>query len=133
MLIVLELFVFVGSLCNMCYVFVYGVDVVYVGQLCYLFCVRNNEFSFENLVIGIEEVYVLGKKFYVVSNIVLYNSKLGIYFKDILLVIVMKFDVLIMLDLGFIMMVCDVFFEIFIYLSVQVNVVNYVMVKFWQK
>lgn len=31
MLIVLELFVFVGSLCNMCYVFVYGVDVVYVG------------------------------------------------------------------------------------------------------
>lgn len=83
-----------------------------------MFCVRNNEFSFENLVIGIEEVYVLGKKFYVVSNIVLYNSKLGIYFKDILLVIVMKFDVLIMLDLGFIMMVCDVFFEIFIYLSV---------------
>lgn len=28
---VLEFFLFVGSLKNMCYVFVYGVDVVYAG------------------------------------------------------------------------------------------------------
>lgn len=116
----------------MCYVFVYGVDVVYVGQLCYFLCVCNNEFNYENFQFGINEVYVLGKKFYVVVNIVLYNVKLKIFICDLKLVVEMGLDVLIMFDSGLIMLVCEYFFEMLIYFLVQVNVVNWVMVKFWQ-
>ena len=132
-LIAPELLAPAGSLRNMRYAFAYGADAVYAGQPRYSLRVRNNEFSLENLAIGIEEAHALGKKFYVVSNIAPHNSKLGTYLKDISPVIAMKPDALIMSDPGLIMMVRDAFPEIPIHLSVQANAVNYATVKFWQK
>lgn len=115
------------------YAFAYGADAVYAGQPRYSLRVRNNEFSLENLAIGIEEAHALGKKFYVVSNIAPHNSKLGTYLNDIAPVIAMKPDALIMSDPGLIMMVRDAFPHMPIHLSVQANAVNYATVKFWQK
>lgn len=114
------------------YVFVYGVDVVYAGQSRYFLRVRNNEFNYENFQFGINEVYALGKKFYVVVNIVSYNVKLKIFIRDLKSVVEMGSDALIMFDLGLIMLVREYFFEMSIYFSVQVNVVNWATVKFWQ-
>ena len=128
-----ELLAPAGSLRNMRYAFAYGADAVYAGQPRYSLRVRNNEFSLENLAIGIKEAHALGKKFYVVSNIAPHNSKLGTYLKDISPVIAMKPDALIMSDPGLIMMVRDAFPEMPIHLSVQANAVNYATVKFWQK
>ena len=128
-----ELLAPAGSLRNMRYAFAYGADAVYAGQPRYSLRVRNNEFSLENLAIGIKEAHALGKKFYVVSNIAPHNSKLGTYLKDISPVIAMKPDALIMSDPGLIMMVRDAFPEVPIHLSVQANAVNYATVKFWQK
>ncbi len=58
-----ELLAPAGSLRNMRYAFAYGADAVYAGQPRYSLRVRNNEFSLENLAIGIEEAHALGKKF----------------------------------------------------------------------
>lgn len=120
-----------GSLRNMRYAFAYGADAVYAGQPRYSLRVRNNEFSLENLELGINEAHELGKKFYVVSNIAPHNSKIKTYLKDIEPVVAMKPDALIMSDPGLIMLVREKFPDMPIHLSVQANAVNYATVKFW--
>jgi putative protease len=128
-----ELLAPAGSLRNMRYAFAYGADAVYAGQPRYSLRVRNNEFSLENLALGIEEAHAKGKKFYVVSNIAPHNSKIATYLKDIAPVVAMKPDALIMSDPGLIMLVREAYPEMPIHLSVQANAVNYATVKFWQK
>jgi putative protease len=121
-----------GSLKNMRYAFAYGATAVYAGQPRYSLRVRNNEFSHENLAIGIKEAKAQDKRFYVVSNISPHNSKLKTYIKDLDPVIDMKPDALIMSDPGLIMMAREAFPDQEIHLSVQANAVNYASVKFWQ-
>jgi len=122
-----------GSLKNMRYAFAYGADAVYAGQPRYSLRVRNNEFSLDNIQIGINEAHLLGKKFYLVNNIAPHNGKLKTFLKDIAPVIAMKPDALIMSDPGLIMMVRENFPEMAIHLSVQANAVNWATVKFWQQ
>ncbi|MBL4941809.1 MAG: tRNA 5-hydroxyuridine modification protein YegQ [Colwellia sp.] len=122
-----------GSLKNMRYAFAYGADAVYAGQPRYSLRVRNNEFSLENIKIGIDEAHALGKKFYLVNNIAPHNGKLKTFLKDITPVIAMKPDALILSDPGLIMMVRERFPEVSIHLSVQANAVNWATVKFWQQ
>lgn len=128
-----ELLAPAGSLRNMRYAFAYGADAVYAGQPRYSLRVRNNEFSLENLAVGIKEAHAKGKKFYVVSNIAPHNSKIKTYLKDIEPVIAMQPDALIMSDPGLIMLVREAYPFMPIHLSVQANAVNYATVKFWQK
>ena len=122
-----------GSLKNMRYAFAYGADAVYAGQPRYSLRVRNNEFSLENIKIGIDEAHALGKKFYLVNNIAPHNGKLKTFLKDIAPVIEMKPDALIMSDPGLIMLVREHFPDTAIHLSVQANAVNWATVKFWQQ
>jgi putative protease len=122
-----------GSLKNMRYAFAYGADAVYAGQPRYSLRVRNNEFSLENIQIGIDEAHALGKKFYLVNNIAPHNGKLKTFLKDITPVIAMKPDALIMSDPGLIMLVRENFPDMSIHLSVQANAVNWATVKFWQQ
>lgn len=122
-----------GSLRNMRYAYAYGADAVYAGQPRYSLRVRNNEFSLDNLAVGIKEAHQKGKKFYVVSNVAPHNSKVKTYLKDIEPVVAMEPDALIMSDPGLIMMVRDAFPHMPIHLSVQANAVNYATVQFWQK
>ncbi|MCB1827350.1 MAG: tRNA 5-hydroxyuridine modification protein YegQ, partial [Coxiellaceae bacterium] len=114
------------------YAFAYGADAVYAGQPRYSLRVRNNEFSLENLAIGINEAHENNKKLYVVSNIAPHNSKVKTYIKDLEPVIQCNPDALIMSDPGLIMMVKEKWPDAEIHLSVQSNVVNYASVKFWQ-
>ncbi len=120
-----------GSLKNMRYAFAYGADAVYAGQPRYSLRVRNNEFTLENIQIGINEAHALGKKFYLVNNIAPHNSKLKTFLKDIQPVVEMGPDALIMSDPGLIMMVREQFPDMPIHLSVQSNTVNWATVKFW--
>lgn len=122
-----------GSLKNMRYAFAYGADAVYAGQPRYSLRVRNNEFSLDNIKIGIDEAHALGKKFYLVNNIAPHNGKLKTFIKDITPVIAMKPDALIMSDPGLIMLVREQFPDMSIHLSVQANAVNWATVKFWQQ
>jgi len=127
-----ELLLPAGTLKNMKYAFAYGADAVYAGQPRYSLRVRNNDFQFENLAIGIAEAHSLGKKFFVASNIMPHNAKIKTYIKDMEPVIALKPDALIMADPGLIMMVRERWPEVPIHLSVQANTVNYAGVKFWQ-
>ncbi|MGB1198078.1 MAG: tRNA 5-hydroxyuridine modification protein YegQ [Thalassotalea sp.] len=122
-----------GSLKNMRYAFAYGADAVYAGQPRYSLRVRNNEFSVENLKLGIDEAHALGKKFYLVNNIAPHNSKLKTFINDIEPIIKMQPDALIMSDPGLIMMVREKFPDMAIHLSVQANAVNWSTVKFWHQ
>jgi putative protease len=122
-----------GSLRNMRYAFAYGADAVYAGQPRYSLRVRNNEFSLDNLALGIAEAHELGKKFYVVCNIAPHNSKLTTFVKDMQPIIDMQPDALIMSDPGLIMLVRTHFPDMPIHLSVQANAVNYATVQFWAK
>lgn len=122
-----------GSLKNMRYAFAYGADAVYAGQPRYSLRVRNNEFSLENIQIGINEAHQLGKKFYLVNNIAPHNGKLKTFLKDITPIVAMKPDALIMSDPGLIMLVRENFPDMAIHLSVQANAVNWATVKFWQQ
>jgi len=122
-----------GSLKNMRYALAYGADAVYAGQPRYSLRVRNNEFSHDNLQLGINETHELGKKFYVVNNIAPHNSKLNTFIRDLKPVIDMKPDAMIMSDPGLIMMAKDAFPEMPLHLSVQANAVNWATVKFWEQ
>ena len=121
-----------GSLKNMRYAFAYGADAVYAGQPRYSLRVRNNEFTLENLALGIQEAHQLGKKFYVVSNIAPHNAKLKTFIRDLTPVVAMQPDALIMSDPGLIMLVREHFPTLPIHLSVQANAVNWATVAFWQ-
>ncbi len=127
-----ELLAPAGTLKNMRYAFAYGADAVYAGQPRYSLRVRNNDFTLENLNIGINEAHTLGKKFFVASNLMPHNAKVDTYIKDMEPVITMKPDALIMADPGLIMMVRERWPEMPIHLSVQANTVNFAAVKFWK-
>ncbi|QCR35316.1 tRNA 5-hydroxyuridine modification protein YegQ [Nissabacter sp. SGAir0207] len=122
-----------GTLKNMRYAFAYGADAVYAGQPRYSLRVRNNEFTHENLALGIREAHALGKKFYVVVNIAPHNAKLKTFLRDLQPVVEMQPDALIMSDPGLIMLVREAFPQMPIHLSVQANAVNWATVKFWQQ
>ncbi|WWO96925.1 MAG: tRNA 5-hydroxyuridine modification protein YegQ [Candidatus Dasytiphilus stammeri] len=122
-----------GTLKNMRYSFAYGADAVYAGPPRYSLRVRNNEFHYDNLSIGIKEAHAKNKKFYVVANITPHNSKLKTFINDFNPIIDLKPDALIISDPGLIMLVREFYPTMPIHLSVQSNVVNWSAVKFWQK
>lgn len=128
-----ELLAPAGDLDRMRTAFDYGADAVYAGQPRYSLRVRENDFSMQNLAIGIQEAHARGKKFFVASNISPHNAKVKTYLRDMEPVIAMQPDALIMADPGLIMMVREQWPEMPIHLSVQANAVNYASVQFWQR
>jgi U32 family peptidase len=127
-----ELLAPAGDLDRMRTAYDYGADAVYAGQPRYSLRARNNDFSMQNIEIGIQEAHQRGKKFYVASNLLPHNSKIKTYLEDMAPVIAMNPDALIMADPGLIMMVRDKWPDMPIHLSVQANTVNYASVKFWK-
>src|SRR3990167_6235443 len=121
-----------GSLKRMRRAYAYGADAVYAGQPRYSLRARNNEFTHENIVIGIQEAHRQGKLFFVASNIIPQNNKIKTYLDDLAEVIEAGPDALIMADPGLIMMVRERWPIVPVHLSVQSNVMNYASVKFWK-
>ncbi len=121
-----------GSLKRMRRAFAYGADAVYAGQPRYSLRARNNEFTHEKLVLGIEEAHVQNKLFFIASNIIAQNNKIKTYLRDLEPVIEAKPDALIMTDPGLIMMVKERWPHQIVHLSVQSSVMNYASVKFWK-
>ena len=121
-----------GTLRNMKYAFAYGADAVYAGQPRYSLRARNNDFTLENLSIGIDYAHQHNKKFFVASNLLPHDRKVETYMRDMTPVIALKPDALIMSDPGLIMMVREKWPEVPIHLSVQANTTNSAAVKFWK-
>src|SRR5210317_966646 len=92
-----------GSLKHMRYAYAFGADAVYAGQPRYSLRARNNDFTYENIEIGIKEAHEQGKKFFLASNVIPHNSKVKTYLDDIAPIIELNPDALIMADPGLIM------------------------------
>jgi len=121
-----------GTLKAMRYAFAYGADAVYAGMPRYSLRVRNNEFDFDNLAIGIAEAHALGKKFYCVLNSAPHNAKLETLLEDISQVVALAPDALIVSDPGVIFLIRQHFPQMELHLSVQANTLNWAAVQFWQ-
>ncbi len=122
-----------GSLFMLKTAFRYGADAVYAGQPRYSLRVRNNEFGkLEQLASGISKTHELGKKFYLVSNIIPHNAKIKTFLDDMAPIIALKPDALIMSDPGLIMMTRESWPDMDIHLSVQANAVNHATIRFWK-
>ncbi|MFZ2852859.1 MAG: tRNA 5-hydroxyuridine modification protein YegQ [Rhodocyclaceae bacterium] len=129
-----ELLAPAGSLTMMRTAFAFGADAVYAGQPRYSLRVRNNDFGkLETLGGAIGEAHSLGRKFYVVSNVLPHNPKVRTYLADMAPVVALKPDALIMADPGLIMMVRETWPEVPVHLSVQANTVNFAAVRFWKQ
>ncbi len=114
--------------------FNFGADAIYAGQPRYSLRVRNNDFGdLEVLAGGINHAHALGKKFYLVSNILPHGGKTRTFVQDMTPVIALQPDALIMSDPGLIMMVREQWPDMPIHLSVQANTVNGAAARFWQK
>ncbi len=128
-----ELLAPAGSLTMMRTAIAFGADAIYAGQPRYSLRVRNNEFgNLDTLALAIAEAHALGKKFYVVSNILAHNRKVRSYRSDMAPVIALAPDALIMADPGLIALVREQWPHMPIHLSVQANTVNYAGVRFWK-
>jgi putative protease len=122
-----------GTLKAMRFAFAYGADAVYAGMPRYSLRVRNNEFDFDNLALGIVEAHALGKKFYCVLNSAPHNAKLETLLEDIGKVVALAPDALIVSDPGVIFLIRQHFPQMELHLSVQANTLNWAAVQFWQQ
>lgn len=114
--------------------FRFGADAIYAGQPRYSLRVRNNDFGkLDNLAAGIARAHALGKRFYLVSNILPHNAKIKTYLSDMAPVLALQPDALIMADPGLILMVREKWPDMPIHLSVQANTVNYAAIRFWKQ
>ena len=117
-----ELLAPAGSLDMLRTAFDFGADAIYAGQPRYSLRVRNNDFGkIEVLQQGIDTAHSLGKKFYLVSNLLPHGAKTRTYIKDMSPVVALKPDALIMSDPGLIMMAREAWPDMPIHLSVQAN------------
>jgi putative protease len=129
-----ELLAPAGSLTMLETAFAFGADAIYAGQPRYSLRVRNNEFgSLDILKSGIDRAHELGRKFFLVSNILPHGNKVRHYINNMAPAIALKPDAMIMSDPGLIMLVREQWPEMEVHLSVQANTVNSASVKFWQK
>jgi putative protease len=129
-----ELLAPAGSRAMLDTAFDFGADAIYAGQPRYSLRVRNNDFGdLDVLAGGINHAHALGKKFYLVSNILPHGSKTRTFVQDMKPVIDLGPDALIMSDPGLIMMVRENWPDMPIHLSVQANTVNGAAARFWQK
>ena len=128
-----ELLAPAGSLQMLETAFDFGADAIYAGQPRYSLRVRNNDFGkIEVLKQGIDTAHELGKKFYLVSNLLPHGGKTRTYIRDMSPVVALKPDALIMSDPGLIMMAREAWPDMPIHLSVQANTVNGASAKFWR-
>ncbi|GHU30020.1 peptidase [Betaproteobacteria bacterium] len=123
-----------GSSAMMRAAFAFGADAIYAGQPRYSLRVRNNEFGeLERLGPAIAEAHDLGKKFYLVSNVLPHNAKVRTYLADMAPAVDLAPDALIMADPGLIDLARDRWPDMPVHLSVQANTVNFAAARFWKK
>ena len=121
-----------GTLRNFRYAIAYGADAVYCGAPRYSLRVRNNDFSIDNLRIGIDEAHAAGKKVYVVTNVQPHSSKLDTFSRDIQEMAALKPDAFIVSDPGVIFLIRKLGIDVPLHISVQANSVNWADVEFWK-
>jgi len=128
-----ELLAPAGTFDKMKYAFAYGADAVYAGIPKFSLRARENDFTEEKYIEGVQYAREQGKKLYLTMNIFPHNRKVGSFEKMLNNVAGLKPDGLIMADPGMIMVARETHPELPIHLSTQANTINWQTVRFWQK
>lgn len=121
-----------GSLEALHMAFAYGADAVYAGLPRYSLRVRSNEFNEENLIKAITATHQLGRKIYLVVNLLPHNAKLTTIVEDLRNIVQHQPDGFIVADPGILLLLREHFPQIPLHLSVQANTMNWAAVRFWQ-
>ena len=121
-----------GSLEALHMAFAYGADAVYAGLPRYSLRVRSNEFNEGNLIKAIAATHQLGRKIYLVVNLLPHNAKLTTIVEDLRNIVQHQPDGFIVADPGIFLMLRENFPHIPLHLSVQANTMNWAAVRFWQ-
>ncbi|MFH1218596.1 MAG: U32 family peptidase C-terminal domain-containing protein [Candidatus Peregrinibacteria bacterium] len=129
-----ELLVPAGDLEKLKVGLLYGADAFYLGLPPFSMRSSVNNFSKEEMLMGVGLIRKAKKKFYVTINIYPRGNKVSAFVKHIeFLRDEVKPDAVILSDVGVLEMVREVYPKAEIHLSVQANCVNYKAVEFWWK
>ncbi|MBD3299821.1 MAG: U32 family peptidase [Candidatus Moranbacteria bacterium] len=130
----MELLAPAGSFKKLKYALHYGADAVYCGLPDFsLRGGRVNQFTKDDLALGIKYAHARNKKVYVTVNIYPHNSQLEKIEKELAQIIKMKPDALIVSDPGVIDFIRTKYSRQEIHLSTQANCINYRSIEFWKK
>lgn len=127
----IELLAPAGDLDKLKFAIAYGADAVYIGGEIFGLRASAKNFSFEDMKTGVNYAHNLGKKVYLVLNIIPHNKDLHLlegYLKDIREI---NFDAMILSDPGTLLFVKEHLPNMEIHLSTQANNTNYMSAKFW--
>lgn len=111
----------------------FGADAVYIGGEAFSLRVAAENFSKEDMLEGIKFAHDRGKKVYLTANIIPHNSDIEQFEEFVREIRPMKFDAVLIADLGLFDMMRSLAPEIPIHISTQANNVNYRSAVMWHK
>lgn len=128
-----ELLAPAGDLEKLKYAFYYGADAVYFGGEMFSLRAGAGNFSYDDMVEGLEFAHDRGKKCYLTMNIFAHNYDIEPVREYLESIKDLKIDGFIVSDPGIITLIQEVIPEAEIHLSTQANMTNYMTANFWYK
>lgn len=122
-----------GSLEKLKIAIMYGADAVYIGGEAFSLRVAAENFSVEDMKVGIKFAHDRGKKVYLTANILPHNADIDEFKKYIEEIRPLGFDAVLIADLGMFDMMRELAPEIPVHISTQANNVNYRSACMWHK
>ncbi len=122
-----------GNLKKLKFAFQYGADVVYVGAKAFSLRARSDNFSFEELKIGINYAHALGKKVYIAVNIFFMENDIEQLPAFLDKIAPLKPDALIIADPGAIFLTRKLYPNLPVHVSTQANITNSYAVDFYKE
>lgn len=111
----------------------YGADAVYIGGDAFSLRVAAENFSYDEMIEGIEYAHKRGKKVYLTANIIAHNRDIPKFREFVADVRDMGFDAVLIADLGLFGIIREIAPELPVHVSTQANNTNYMTAKMWHK
>lgn len=111
----------------------YGADAVYIGGDAFSLRVAAENFSIEDMKVGLKYAHDRGKKVYLTANIIPHNNDIEKFEEFIKEIRPLGFDAVLIADLGMFAMMRELAPEIPIHISTQANNTNYKTALMWHK
>lgn len=127
----IELLAPAGDLEKLRYALHYGADAVYMAGEVFGLRQQAKNFSTQDMELALKETHKLGKKLYLVLNIIPHNEdlqELRNYLEEIKHLV---FDAYILSDPGTLLLVREILGDVEIHLSTQANTTNAMSARFW--
>jgi len=122
-----------GNLEKLRFAFQYGADAVYVGAKAFSLRARSDNFSFDELKIGIDYAHSLGKKVYIAVNIFFMEHDIEQLPAFLDKIAPLKPDALIIADPGAIFLTRKLYPNLPIHVSTQANTTNSYAIKLYKE